>query len=94
MLLLTPSPDAFSPPIARTGIVSELHGDDYDLVTVLRPRDEGIPLLPGVPEVMSWSFAALGDPETVEPEGCLAAARRIRDELRTRVGSLVDPRGR
>src|SRR5262249_28421805 len=77
------------PPRSVTG----LRADQYDLMVVLRPREEGnVPPLPGVPEVMYWSFAKLGDLQESESEARLERARRMRDELRTRVGLLVSTR--
>jgi protein-tyrosine-phosphatase len=70
--------------------VAGLRGADYDVMIVLRPRDneEALPLA-GVPEVMNWSFGPLEDPQKLGREERLALARRMRDELRTRVGLFV-----
>jgi hypothetical protein len=80
-------------PVEPPRSVTGLRAQDYDLMIVLRPREEGnVPPLPGVPDVMYWSFSALGDPQNSEPDERLASARRMRDELRTRVGLLVNAR--
>jgi protein-tyrosine-phosphatase len=68
-----------------------LHGSDYDLVIVLRPRDGAeSPTLSGALETMSWSFE---DPSALPAENVDARTRtyrRLPDELRTRVGLFVN----
>jgi hypothetical protein len=71
--------------------VESLRGDDYDILIVLRPAGgPDTPPIDGVPAVLYWSFGPLDDPTTVSPDDRLAAARRMRDELRTRVGFFVN----
>jgi protein-tyrosine-phosphatase len=63
---------------------------DYDLMIVLRPREAGeVPALPPVPEVLYWSFSPIEESDQLSTEDRLTAVRRMRDELRTRVGFLV-----
>jgi protein-tyrosine-phosphatase len=70
--------------------LADFRGEDFDMMVVLRPRGgQDVPPLSGVPNVIYWSFASLDDDKTTVREERLAVARRMRDELRTRVGLLV-----
>ena len=74
----------------RPRSIAGLRGEDYDLVIVLNGRRaEDAPRLEGGREVATWTF---DDPTTAEgtDEERLKALRRLRDELRTRVGLFVN----
>ena len=73
--------------------MATLRSGEFDLMIVLRSRDEAPELaLEHVSRVLSWPFGPLSDAEAVGRRERLAFARRMRDELRTRVSFLVNTR--
>jgi arsenate reductase len=71
----------------RSKDVSEVPAADVDLVVTLCAEEE-CPLFLGKAERLHW---ALPDPAAVDGPGAdrLAAFRRIRDELRSRIAALL-----
>jgi arsenate reductase len=76
---------------SRPRSVADLQIADFDVVVILRPREtsEADSPLVGAREVLHWSFPPLADAQAQGEVERLMTARRMRDELRTRVALLV-----
>jgi arsenate reductase len=73
----------------RSKSIEEFTGQSFDVViTVCDNAKESCPVFPGAPERLHWSYE---DPAAVEGsrEDRLRAFRRVRDNLRERLQSLL-----
>lgn len=74
--------------------VDQLIGQNFDyVVTVCDSAKEACPVFPGKAERLHWSFQ---DPAAVQGSDSerLSAFRKIRDEIRARIGSFLPEAGR
>ena len=74
----------------RSKSVDEFAGQEFDyIITVCDNARESCPVFPGHSMRIHWSF---DDPAVVtgSDEKRLAAFRRVRDEIKTRLGELAD----
>lgn len=77
----------------RSKSVSEFDGQHFDaIITVCDSAAEDCPVFPGAPQLIHWSIWDPGAAAGSQEEN-LAAFRRVRDDLASRLRSFIASRG-